>query len=182
MINEEEEQKILEDITRQECAELTKQLCDIPSPTGAEREIGEFILDWYSRHAIKPVRQEIDPNRINAVGFIEGSGRGTSLQINGHMDTSYTGTEEDRLFCAELEAETELRGAIRDGKVFGLGASNMKSGLAAFMIAGKALKKSGVQLKGDCILAAVAGELHARLLVLSNPVHTVAKAPAHAIF
>jgi acetylornithine deacetylase/succinyl-diaminopimelate desuccinylase-like protein len=159
MINEDEKQHILKGITRQECAELTKQLCDIPSPTGAEREIGEFILDWYSRHGIKPVRQEIDQNRINAVGFLEGSGRGTSLQINGHMDTSYTGTEEDRLFCAELEPQSELRGAIRDGKVFGLGASNMKSGLAAFMIAGKALKQSGVQLKGDCILAAVAGEI-----------------------
>ena len=50
------------------------------------------------------------------------------------------GTEEDRMFCAELEPVSELRGAVRDGKVFGLGASNMKSGVAAFMVAGKALK------------------------------------------
>ena len=104
-------------------------------------------------------RQEIDPNRVNAVGVIDGSGRGTSLQINGHMDTSFTGTEEDRLFCAELEPVSELRGAIRDGKVFGLGASNMKSGVAAFMIAGKALKQSAVRLTGDLIMAAVAGEI-----------------------
>jgi acetylornithine deacetylase/succinyl-diaminopimelate desuccinylase-like protein len=159
MINESDKQKILTGITRDECAELTKQLCDIPSPTGAEREIGDFILDWYSRHGIKPIRQEIDPNRINAVGIVEGNGGGTSLQINGHMDTSFTGTEEDRFFCAELEPVSELRGAIRDGKVFGLGASNMKSGLAAFMVAGKALKQSDVKLRGDCILAAVAGEI-----------------------
>jgi acetylornithine deacetylase/succinyl-diaminopimelate desuccinylase-like protein len=159
MISENDKQKILTGISREECAELTKQLCDIPSPTGAEREIGEFILDWYSRHLIKPIRQEIDPNRINAVGVIAGSGRGTSLQINGHVDTSYTGTEEDRLFCAELEPVSELRGAIRDGKVFGLGASNMKSGVAAFMIAGKALKQSAVRLTGDLIMAAVAGEI-----------------------
>lgn len=159
MINEKEKSDILKGITRDECAELTKQLCDIFSPTGSEREIGEFILDWYSRHGIKPIRQEIDPNRINAVGVIEGRGKGASLQINGHMDTSFTGTEEDRMFCAELDPVSELRGAIRDGKVFGLGASNMKSGLAAFMIAGKALKQSSVDLKGDCILAAVAGEI-----------------------
>jgi acetylornithine deacetylase/succinyl-diaminopimelate desuccinylase-like protein len=159
MISENDKQKILTGISREECAELTKQLCDIPSPTGAEREIGEFILDWYSRHLIKPIRQEIDANRINAVGVIAGSGRGTSLQINGHVDTSYTGTEEDRLFCAELEPVSELRGAIRDGKVFGLGASNMKSGVAAFMIAGKALKQSAVRLTGDLIMAAVAGEI-----------------------
>jgi acetylornithine deacetylase/succinyl-diaminopimelate desuccinylase-like protein len=74
MINESDKQKILTGITRDECAELTKQLCDIPSPTGAEREIGDFILDWYSRHGIKPIRQEIDPNRINAVGIVEGMG------------------------------------------------------------------------------------------------------------
>ena len=159
MLNENDRNKILAGITRDECAELTKQLCDIPSPTGAEREIGEFILAWYSKQGIKPIRQEIDPNRINAVGVIEGRGKGASLQINGHMDTSFTGTEEDRLFCAELEPESELRGAIRDGNVFGLGASNMKSGVAAFMVAGKALKQSGVELKGDCFLAAVAGEI-----------------------
>jgi acetylornithine deacetylase/succinyl-diaminopimelate desuccinylase-like protein len=138
---------------------LTKELCDIPSPTGAERELGEFILDWYERHEIKPIRQEIDANRINAVGVIDGSGHGASLQINGHMDTSFTGTEEDRLFCPALEPVSELRGTIRDGKVFGLGASNMKSGVAAFMIAGKALKQSAIALKGDLMLAAVAGEI-----------------------
>jgi acetylornithine deacetylase/succinyl-diaminopimelate desuccinylase-like protein len=154
MIKENDKEKILKGISRDECAELTKQLCDISSPTGSEREIGEFILDWYARHGIKPIRQEIDPNRINAVGIIAGRGKGTSLQINGHMDTSFTGTEEDRMFCAELEPVSELRGAIRDGKVFGLGASNMKSGVAAFMVAGKALKQSAVDLKGDCILAA----------------------------
>lgn len=159
MIHEQHKEKILSRITREECAALTKQLCDIPSPTGSEREIGEFILDWYARHGIKPIRQEIDADRVNAVGIIEGCGHGVSLQINGHMDTSFTGTEEDRMFCAELDPVSELRGAIRDGKVFGLGASNMKSGLAAFMVAGKALKQSGVELKGDCILAAVAGEI-----------------------
>ena len=76
---------------------LTKQLCDIPSPTGSEREIGDFIFNWYARHGIKSIRQEIDPNRINAVGVIEGRGDGASVQINGHMDTSFTGTEEDRM-------------------------------------------------------------------------------------
>lgn len=159
MVNEKDREKVLSHITREEVAELTKQLVDIPSPTGAEREIGEFILDWFARHEIKPLRQEIDPNRINAVGVLEGSGNGISLMINGHMDTSFTGTDEDRMFCKSLEPQSELRGAIRDGKVFGLGASNMKSGLAAFMVGATALRQSGLSLKGDLILAAVAGEI-----------------------
>jgi acetylornithine deacetylase/succinyl-diaminopimelate desuccinylase-like protein len=157
------EQKIIEDVTkrikREELAELTKELVDIPSPTGSEKAIGEFILEWHGRHGIKPVRQDLAPNRVNAIGIVEGRGNGISLTINGHMDTSYTGTEEDRMFCRTMEPESELKGAVRDGKVFGLGASNMKSGLAAFMVAGKAIKESGAALKGDLVLAAVAGEI-----------------------
>ena len=150
---------VLKRIDRDELSQLTKELVDIPSPTGAERAIGEFILRWFSRNGIKSVGQEISPERINAVGIIEGKDNGVSLTINGHMDTSYTGTEEDRMFCRDLEPDSDLKGAVRDGKVFGLGASNMKSGLAAFMVAGKAIKESGASLKGDLILAAVAGEI-----------------------
>jgi len=151
--------EVLKYIDRDELAQLTKDLVDIPSPTGSERAIGEFILDWFSKNSIKSVRQEISPERINAVGILEGNANGVSLTINGHMDTSYTGTEEDRMFCRALEPASDLKGAVREGKVFGLGASNMKSGLAAFMVAGKAIKESGATLKGDLILAAVAGEI-----------------------
>jgi acetylornithine deacetylase len=159
MLGEKDKKSVLDRIQREELAQLTKELVDIPSPTGSEKAIGEFILDWYFKHGIKPVRQEIEPNRINAVGVLKGRGDGISLMINGHMDTSYTGTAEDRMFCRELEPDSELKGSVRDGKVFGLGASNMKSGLAAFMVAGKAIRESGIELKGDLILAAVAGEI-----------------------
>jgi acetylornithine deacetylase/succinyl-diaminopimelate desuccinylase-like protein len=159
MIDPKDKDNVVKRINRDELAQLTKDLVDISSPTGSEKAIGEFILDWYERNNIRPVRQEIDPNRINAVGILEGKSGGVSLMINGHMDTSYTGTEEDRMFCRTLEPDSELKGSVRDGKVFGLGASNMKSGLAAVMVAGKAIKESGLPLKGDLILAAVAGEI-----------------------
>jgi acetylornithine deacetylase/succinyl-diaminopimelate desuccinylase-like protein len=75
------------------------------------------------------------------------------------MDTSFTGTEEDLRMVAKVEPDSDLKGSIKDGKVRGLGISNMKGGVAAFMMAGKALKKSGVKLKGDVIFAAVVGEI-----------------------
>ncbi|HUK41391.1 MAG TPA: M20/M25/M40 family metallo-hydrolase [Candidatus Acidoferrales bacterium] len=159
MIDPKDKDNVVKRINRDELAQLTKDLVDISSPTGSEKAIGEFILDWYARNNLRPVRQEIDPNRVNAVGILEGKSNGVSLMVNGHMDTSYTGTEEDRMFCRTLEPDSELKGAVRDGKVFGLGASNMKSGLAAFMVAGKALRESGLTLKGDLILAAVSGEI-----------------------
>ena len=156
---QQDQSKVIKHIEREELAQLTKELVDIPSPTGSEKAIGDFIIDWFARHGIKTVRQQISPERVNAVGIIEGAANGVSLTINGHMDTSYTGTAEDAMFCRALEPDSDLKGAVRDGKVFGLGASNMKSGLAAFMVAGKAIRESGLALKGDLILAAVAGEI-----------------------
>ena len=64
----------------------------------------------------------------------------------------------------------------------GLGISNMKGGVAAFMIAGKALKKSGIKLKGDVILAAVVGEISAPPSAPGSHKTTAAKALARAIF
>ncbi|HEX5606945.1 MAG TPA: hypothetical protein VFY96_10550, partial [Candidatus Binatia bacterium] len=104
--------EVIKQIDREELAQLTKDLVDIPSPTGSERAIGEFILRWFSRHEIKSIGQEISPERINAIGIIEGKENGVSLTINGHMDTSYTGTEEDRMFCRALEPDSDLKGAV----------------------------------------------------------------------
>jgi acetylornithine deacetylase/succinyl-diaminopimelate desuccinylase-like protein len=151
---------VLERIQPDELAELTRDLVDIPSPTGAEREIAEFVLGWFDRHGIRTIRQQIDENRLNAIGIVEGDATGASLMINGHMDTSFTGSDsEDAMFAERLEPVADLAGSIRDGTVYGLGASNMKCGLAAFMVAGKALKESGAALRGDLVLAAVAGEI-----------------------
>jgi acetylornithine deacetylase/succinyl-diaminopimelate desuccinylase-like protein len=151
--------KVLHQIDRDELAQLGCDLTSIPSPTGQEKAIGEFILNWFDTNAIKAVRQDVEVDRPNAVGVVKGDGTGFSLGFNGHTDTSFTGTEEDRRMVAKMEPESELKGKIVNGKVQGLGISNMKGGVAAFMMAGKALKKSGVKLKGDVILAAVVGEI-----------------------
>lgn len=151
--------RVLAQIDRNELAQLGCDLTSIPSPTGQEKAIAEFILAWFGRNGIKPVRQDVEPDRPNAVGIVKGDGTGLSLGFNGHMDTSFTGTSADSRMAAALEPESELKGRIVGDKVQGLGISNMKAGLASFMIAGKALKTSGVELKGDVVLAAVVGEI-----------------------
>jgi len=150
---------VLGQIDADELGELGRALTDIPSQTGQEQALAEFILDWYGANGLKPIRREVEEGRPNAVGILKGSGGGLSLMFNGHMDTSYTGTEEDRMITARMEPESELRGSIVDGKVRGLGISNMKGGVAAFMMAGAAIQRSGVKLRGDVILAAVVGEI-----------------------
>lgn len=158
MLDKDAAKKILPQIDGEELAQLACDLVNIPSATGQEVAVAEFILDWYRSNGFKAIRQEVEIGRPNAVGILKGEGNGLSLMFNGHMDTSFTGTKEDLHIVAEVEPDSELRGSIRDGKVRGLGSSNMKGGLAAFMMAGKAIKKSGLKLKGDLILAAVVGE------------------------
>jgi len=152
-------QNVLAQIDRDELAQLGADLTSIPSPTGQEKAIGEFILNWFDANGLRAVRQDVEFDRPNAVGIVKGDGSGLSLGFNGHTDTSFTGTEEDRRMVAIMEPQSELAGKIVGNKVQGLGISNMKGGVAAFMMAGKALHKSGVKLKGDVILAAVVGEI-----------------------
>jgi acetylornithine deacetylase/succinyl-diaminopimelate desuccinylase-like protein len=151
--------KVLACIDRDELARLACDLTSIPSPTGKEKEVAEFILAWFAANGLKTVRQDVEVDRPNAVGILKGDGTGYSLGFNGHTDTSFTGTREDLRMVANVEPDTELRGRIVGDKVQGLGISNMKGGLASFMMAGKALKKSGIKLRGDVILAAVVGEI-----------------------
>src|SRR3954469_15954414 len=151
--------KVLAEIDRDELAQLGCDLANIPSPTGQEKGVADFILAWFEANGLKAVRQEVEIDRPNAVGVLKGDGTGLSLGFNGHTDTSYTGTSADLRMVADIEPEDELKGRIVGDKVQGLGISNMKGGLASFMMAGKALRKSGIKLGGDVIFAAVVGEI-----------------------
>ena len=139
---------------------MTKALVDIPSPTGSEKAIGEFILDWYSRHGIKPVRQEIDPNRVNAVGIRQGPRRWRHThdqRSHGHELYRHRGGS-NVLPGARTGQRAKGRGSGRQGLRFGRVQYEV-AGLAAFMVAGKAIRESGCTLGGDLILAAVAGAI-----------------------
>ncbi len=151
--------KVLAHIDRDELAQLGCDLTSIPSPTGQEKAIAEFILAWFEANGLKTVRQDVEIDRPNAVGIVKGDGTGLCLGFNGHTDTSFTGTSADLRMVASVEPEADLTGRIVGNKVQGLGISNMKGGLAAIMMAGRALQKSGVKLKGDVIVAAVVGEI-----------------------
>jgi acetylornithine deacetylase/succinyl-diaminopimelate desuccinylase-like protein len=151
--------KVVAQIDRNELAQLGCDLTSIPSPTGQEKAMADFILDWFARNGLKAVRQDVEEGRPNAVGVLKGEGTGLSLGFNGHTDTSFTGTPADLRMVSDTQPDSELGGRIVGDKVQGLGISNMKGGLASFMMAGKALKKSGIKLKGDVILACVVGEI-----------------------
>ncbi|TMA04357.1 MAG: M20 family metallopeptidase, partial [Deltaproteobacteria bacterium] len=131
---------------RQELVDLCLKLGNMASPHGKERKVGEAVLDWLKQSGIQGSLQFITEESVNAVATIPGSGNGTSLILNAHMDT---GPELDR---DATEAERKIETAWTEGELlFG-------KGVCAFMIAARAIKKSGIRLKGDLKITAVAFE------------------------
>jgi acetylornithine deacetylase/succinyl-diaminopimelate desuccinylase-like protein len=75
--------------------------------------------------------------------------------FNGHLDTSYSGREPWLQGIPGFQPE----GFERDGRIYGLGISNMKGAVACYVEAVRALQDAGVRLRGDVLLAAVCGEI-----------------------
>jgi acetylornithine deacetylase/succinyl-diaminopimelate desuccinylase-like protein len=75
--------------------------------------------------------------------------------LNGHLDTSYSGREPWLRDIRGFQPE----GFEQDGRIYGLGISNMKGALACYVEALRALQNAGIRLKGDMLIATVAGEI-----------------------
>src|SRR5262245_61119041 len=109
--------RILAEIDRDELAQLGCDLTSIPSPTGKEKAIAEFIFAWFAANGLKAVRQDVEVDRPNAVGILKGDGSGLSLAFNGHTDTSFTGTGEDLRMVGNIEPEADLKCRIVGNRV-----------------------------------------------------------------
>jgi acetylornithine deacetylase len=117
-----------------------------------EREIAEWIAASLRSVGLSAEIFEPAPGRTSILGRLAGTGGGRSLMLNGHCDTVPAGGMAE-----------PFSGAIRDGKVYGRGAFDMKGSLVACMAAVKALAASGVRLRGDVLVAAVADEEYGSL-------------------
>lgn len=141
-------------VTPEKIRDLTIALVDIPSPTGQEAGVANFLAGRMAELGMETDLPQVDPGRPNAVGHLRGSGDGLNLLFTGHMDTSYSGDEP------HLHGEGfRPKGVFRDGWIWGLGANNMKSGLACALVAIEAIVRSGIELAGDVSFGAVVGEI-----------------------
>ncbi len=138
---------------RTELVELCLKLGNTPSHHGKERKVGEAVLAWLKECGIHGALQFITDESVNAVATIAGSGDGTSLIFNAHMDTG------PELGPDATEADKKIDGAWTEGElIFGRGVINDKAQLCAFMIAARAIKHAGIRLRGDLTITAVAFE------------------------
>ena len=85
------------------------------------------------------------------VGRLPGTGDGATLMLNGHIDVVPIGDPD-------AWGGPAFTGDVRDGRLWGRGACDMKAGLVAAHWAVQAIRASGVRLRGDVLVASVQGE------------------------
>jgi len=117
---------------------------------GDEKPLAEYIKVILDDIGLETVLDDLGNNRANVIGRLKGTGERETLLFNGHLDTVPSGD-------IEWKHEPYI-GHIEDGKIYGRGTADMKGGLAAMLVAVKAIKESGAELKGDFLYTATAGE------------------------
>jgi acetylornithine deacetylase/succinyl-diaminopimelate desuccinylase-like protein len=150
-------QRVLDHIDVDELVKVALDLGNIDSPTGSEGPVGEYVYDWLRRQGIKAQKVALMPDRPNVIGELPGVGLGKSLVFNSHMDTTI---HKDEWWTTRRAADAVFHSAWREGDVLiGNGVCNDKGPMATWLLAAKAIKDSGVRLKGDLVLMAVVGEI-----------------------
>ena len=142
-------------IDRERLVDWASRAISIPSFTGSEEAMAQFIAQTFSDLGLAVQWQQVEEGRANVVGTRAGRGGGPALMFNGHMDTSYSGREPWLAHVPGFQPEP----FVREGRLYGLGISNMKGALACYIEALRALTETGVALRGDVVVAAVCGEI-----------------------
>lgn len=125
--------------------ELARALIRAASPSGSESPATGVLLDAFERHGFdRSWRDEAG----NALGAFE-RGDGPTVMLNGHLDTVPIGD-------ASAWPHPALEGAVADGRIWGRGASDMKSSLAAMTVAAAAAAERGFH--GTLLVAGVVQE------------------------
>lgn len=142
--------RVLEQIKKDEVVALCTDLLAIPSFKTEETPVARYLADFFERRGYRVDRQEVEPGRFQTVAVLEGSGGGKSLMFNGHIDIDplALGWRRD-----------PWTPTVEGDRLFGAGVNNMKGGVTAMISAAEAIRKSGVKLKGDLVVACVVGEL-----------------------
>jgi acetylornithine deacetylase/succinyl-diaminopimelate desuccinylase-like protein len=140
-----------------EVVDLALTLGNIDSPTGAEGPAGQFVFDWLTLHGFAPRKIGLTEERFNVAATLGGMGGGQSLMFNAHLDTTL---RPDAIWSARDPNDPLYHSAWVEGdEIFGDGVVNDKGPMAAFMVAAKAIRESGIELQGDLWVTAVAGEI-----------------------
>lgn len=138
-------------VKRDEVLVLTQKLIQIESvnPPGHVYDCAEFIRDWLINEGIDAIIEKFD-NVDNVVAKIGPEG-GKRILLNGHFDVVPIGDVNNWEY-GPFDA------TYIDGKIYGRGAADMKSGVAAMMITMKVLNGLGSKLQGQVFFMGIGDE------------------------
>jgi succinyl-diaminopimelate desuccinylase len=147
---------VAQHIQRNRIVDLTQKMIRIDSQYEKDvvvrhKEIVDFIAG-----EIKDVGLDLEVVRQNpdypiVVARLRGSGGGPTVGITELYNTVYIGNRS-------AWTVDPLGGVIKNGRIYGRGASNSKGSLASSLVAARAIKESGLKLKGDLVLLYTPGE------------------------
>ena len=162
--------KILDkiDASKDHAIKFLQDMVAIPSVTGDEAAIQKHMYGYLKNIGLKvdmwetnwdelkkhPGYRPVDrgyENRPNIVATLKGTGGGRSLLLNGHTDVIPVGNGEgwsDNPWSAKIE----------NGRIYGRGSCDMKSGVASHVLAVQYLKELGLTPKGDVMINIVIDE------------------------
>jgi len=136
---------------KKEINDLLRSLIQIESvnPPGNENQIADFIKKFLLKNNIHSKLVPLEEGRSSVIAKIEGKEE-RNITLCGHLDTVRV-KEEDW-------TKPVFEGLIENEKMYGIGASDMKGGLAAILYAAVLLKRRGINLKKTVQLALTADE------------------------
>lgn len=137
---------------KQEALELLRSMIktNTVNPPGNEKELAVKLATLMNSEGIEAETVEVLPGRDNLIVRMAGENHGKLLAATGHLDTVPPGgiPWEHDPFAAD----------VVDGKLYGRGTSDMKSGDAAFLYAMIKLKREGIVPKQDVIFIGTVSE------------------------
>jgi len=120
--------KWTEAVDRDAIVQLASRLIAIPSPSGQEREIMEFVAGWCAERGLDYTIVAKDPARPNVIVSIGDGSAGPTIAMNGHLDTVPV-SDPDAWRTGPFEPVVSEDGV----RLFGRGAVDMKSSVAVML-------------------------------------------------
>ena len=140
---------ILEHVSRDELVSLAGDLIRIPSFCPDETPVARFLEDFFVARGYDVMLQEVEPGRLQTIAALRGTSGGPVLMFNGHTDIN----------SLTLGGNGDPWTPVVEGdRLYGHGVQNMKGGVASMITAAEAIRKSGLPLRGDLVVACVVGE------------------------
>ncbi|MFO7887584.1 MAG: M20/M25/M40 family metallo-hydrolase [Eubacteriales bacterium] len=142
-------------INKKDITSLVKDLVSIYSPYFKEQSVMTYVYNWLEKNDIPVEYHKYQDKKvtkfegINVIGNIDGGHTGPKVLLNGHLDTVQ--------ICEGWDTEPTVP-VLKDEKLYGLGALDMKSGVGAMMLALQAFNERYKKFNGSIVYSFVSDE------------------------